>query len=81
MTPFFANKGYHPVLNVDIAKVEGSKALEMAQDQATLNEYLKDQLQQSFDQAALHYDSGKRDTPKWKVGDEVYLNTKNIQTK
>ena len=42
MTPFFANKGYHPVLNVDIAKVEGSKALEMAQDWAMLTEYLKD---------------------------------------
>jgi hypothetical protein len=49
MTPFFANKGYHPVINVDIAKVEGTKALEIAQDWTTLNEYLKKHLQQSFD--------------------------------
>jgi hypothetical protein len=32
MTPFFANKGYHPILNVDVAKVKGSKLLETAQD-------------------------------------------------
>jgi hypothetical protein len=38
MTPFFANKGYHPVINVDIAKVEGAKALEIAQDWTTLND-------------------------------------------
>jgi transposase InsO family protein len=49
MTPFFANKGYHPVINVDIAKVEGAKAPEIAQDWTTLNEYLKKHLQQSFD--------------------------------
>ena len=55
--------------------------LETAQDWITLNEYLKERLQQSFDRAALYYDNGKRPTPKWKVGDTVYLNAKNIKTK
>jgi hypothetical protein len=41
ITPFFANKGYHPVINVDITKVEGAKALEIAQDWIILNNYLK----------------------------------------
>ena len=81
MTPFFANKGYHPLINVDIAKLEGTKTLETAQDWITLNKYLKERLQQSFDRAALYYDNGKRPTPKWKVGDTVYLNAKNIKTK
>ena len=81
MTPFFANKGYHPVLNVDVAKVQGSKLLETAQDWDSLNQYLKEKLQESFDKAAMHHDSGKRQTPRWKVGDMVYLNSKNIKTK
>ena len=81
LTPFFANKGYHPFINIDIAKLEGTKTLETAQDWITLNKYLKERLQQSFDRAALYYDNGKRPTPKWKVGDTVYLNAKNIKTK
>ena len=81
MTPFFANKGYHPILNVDVAKVKGSKLLETAQDWASLNTYLKEKLQESFDKAAMYYDNSKRITPRWKVGDMVYLNSKNIKTK
>ena len=81
MTPFFANKGYHPILNVDIAKVKGTRILETAQDWASLNTYLKERLQQSFDKAALYFDEGRTQAPKWKVGDKVYLNTKNIKTK
>jgi hypothetical protein len=61
--------------------VEGAKALEIAQDWTTLNDYLKKCLQQSFDQAALYHDSNRRETLKWKVGEKVYLNTKNIKTK
>jgi hypothetical protein len=38
MTPFFANKGYHPLINVDIAKLGGTKTLETAQDWITLND-------------------------------------------
>jgi hypothetical protein len=81
MTPFFANKGYHLMLNVDIAKVEDTKMLETAEDWITLNEYLKEHLQQSFDKSTLYFDNTRRLTPKWKEGDMVYLNTKNIKTK
>jgi hypothetical protein len=81
MTPFFANKSYHPVINVDITKVKGAKALEIAQDWITLNDHLKKRLQQSFNRAALYHDNNRRETPKWKVGEKVYLNTKNIKTK
>jgi hypothetical protein len=59
MTPFFANKGYHPLINVNIAKLGGTKTLETAQDWITLNDYLKERLQQSFDKAALYFDHGK----------------------
>jgi hypothetical protein len=54
MTPFFVNKGYYLMLNVDIAKVEGTKMLETAEDWITLNEYLKECLQQSFDKSACY---------------------------
>jgi hypothetical protein len=50
MTPFFANKGYHPLINVDLAKLGGTRTLETAQDWIqdwiTLNDYLKECLQQ-----------------------------------
>jgi hypothetical protein len=81
MTPFFTNKDYHPLINVNIAKLGGTRTLETARDWITLNNYLKEHLQQSFNKAALYFDHGKRPTPKWKVGDTVYLNTKNIKTK
>jgi hypothetical protein len=81
MTPFFANKGYHSLINVNIAKLGGTRTLKTAQDCITLKDYLKEGLQQSFDKAALYFDHEKRPTSKWKVGDTVYLNAKNIKTK
>jgi hypothetical protein len=81
MTPFIANKGYHHVIHLDIAKVEGTKALEIVQDWRTLNKYLKKHLHQSFNQAALYYNNSRRETLKWKVGGKVYLNTTNIMTR
>jgi hypothetical protein len=44
VTPFFANKGYHPVLNWEFSKIPSAKVLEVAQDWDSLNKYLKEHL-------------------------------------
>jgi hypothetical protein len=79
--PFFANKGYHPVLNWEFSKIPSAKLLEVAKDWDSLNEYLKEHLKVVMERATYFANLNQRPTPNWNVGDNVYLNTKNIKTK
>jgi hypothetical protein len=81
MTPFFANKGYHPVLNWEFSKIPNAKVLEVANDWQTLNDYLKKHLEIAMEQATYFANMNRRPMPNWNVGDMVYLNTKSIKTK
>ena len=81
VTPFFANKGYHPVLNWEFSKIPNAKVLEVAQDWDSLNKYLREHLKVAMERATYFANQNRRPTPNWNVGDKVYLNTKNIKTK
>jgi hypothetical protein len=37
ITPFFANKGYHPILNWQFSEIPNAKVLEVATDWDSLN--------------------------------------------
>ena len=41
VSPFFANKGYHLRLSIDLARVKDSEANQVAKDLKSLQEYLK----------------------------------------
>jgi hypothetical protein len=55
VTPFFANKGYHPVLNWEFSKIPSAKVLEVAQDWDSLNKYLKEHLKVAMESATLQF--------------------------
>ena len=50
VTPFFANKGFHPKLQVSLKSVPSESAYEMATDMKDLHQYLHDQLQLTIKQ-------------------------------
>jgi hypothetical protein len=81
MTPFFANKGSHPAITIDLGQVEGHEANQVVKDWDTLHSYLKQQVHHSYNIHAEFSDRKRRPTPNWQVGEKVYLNSKNIQTK
>jgi hypothetical protein len=81
VTPFFANKGYHPVLNWKFSKIPSAKVLEVVQDWDSLHKYLKEHLKVAMESATYFANLNRRPTSNWNVGDNIYLNTKNIKTK
>ena len=81
VTPFFANKGYHPVLNWQFSRIPNAKVLEVAKDWDSLNDYLQEHLKVAMERATYFANLNRRPTPNWNVSDKVYLNTKNIKTK
>ena len=50
VTPFFANKGFHPRLEVSLNSVPSESAHEMASDLKELHQYLRKQLQRTIKQ-------------------------------
>jgi len=54
VTPFFANKGFHPKLEVSLKSVPSEHAHEMAADLKELHQYLQAQLQHTIKQYELH---------------------------
>jgi hypothetical protein len=82
LTPFFANKGYHPRLTLSLKDVPSHKAHLKAQELKQVHEYLKEGIQQSnrnYEKQANR--SRREESTEWRVGTKVWLNTKNIRTK
>ncbi|KAG1121331.1 hypothetical protein G6F42_012533 [Rhizopus arrhizus] len=82
-SPFFANYGYHPKTSINIkrggsecvpASEEFLAQLKLTQEQSKVN-ITKAQASQ-----AAYYDQRKRKIEKLNVGDQVYINSKNIIT-
>src|SRR5690606_26740223 len=74
VSPFFANKGYHPALNIHPERdLASSAAQEFAVDLASLHEHLRESIaiaQKSYQ----HYADRKRlPPPDFKVGDRVFV--------
>ena len=81
VTLFFANKGFHPKLEVSLESVPSECAHEMATDMKNLHQYLCDQLQLTIKQYEHHLANWCLPTPGFKAGDLVWLDTQNIKTK
>lgn len=81
LTPFFANKGYHPRLTIHANEVPSIPASQTAKDLADVHSYLREQLDitiRQYERAT----AGRRDPiPPFAVGDLVWLDTRNIKTK
>jgi len=54
VTPFFANKGFHPKLKVSLESVMSDTAHQFATDFKELHLYLRDQISHAIKQYEVH---------------------------
>src|SRR5467141_1428569 len=80
VTPFFANKGFHPKLEVSLASVVSDAAHSVASDLKELHQYLHDQIARALKQYEVHSASCRLPIPLFWVGDTVWLDSGNIRT-
>jgi len=80
VTPFFANKGYHPKLQVSVESVPSIPAHERATDLKDLHEYLRKQILITQKQYAEATSERRLPIPTFEVGDKVWLDMRNIRT-
>jgi len=80
VTPFFANKGFHPKLEVSIEPVVSEAAHQVATDLKELHLYLRNQISCALKQYEVHSMSQCLPIPPFKVGDRVWLDAWNIRT-
>ena len=81
VSPFFANKGYHPQLEIGVNNVSSYAAQQYAEDLSSLHQYLREQIRIAVDQYTSAAASRRMPAPKFKVGSQVWLNGRNIKTK
>jgi hypothetical protein len=79
MTPFLANKGFHPSLSIDLSRITHLEAQKAAANLHEVHEYCRSQIKISNERAAYFADARRQEAPQWEIGKRVWLNTKNIQ--
>ena len=80
VTPFFANKGFHPKLEVSLEPVVLDTAHQVTTDLKELHLYLCDQISSALKQYKVHSTLRHLPIPSFKVGDMVWLDSQNIRT-
>src|SRR5882672_5304669 len=80
VTPFFANKGFHPKLEYSLVSVVSDAAHSVASDLKKLHQYLHDQIAHTLKQYEAHSASQRLSIPPFQVGDTVWLDSRNIKT-
>src|SRR5467141_332717 len=80
VTPFFANKVFHPKLEVSLASVVLDAAHSVASDLKELHQYLHDQIAHALKKYAVHSASYRLLIPPFSVGDTVWLDFHNVRT-
>jgi hypothetical protein len=80
VSPFFANKGYHPRLTISLDNIPSHSANLVATDLKSLHKYLRNEISTANHAYREHADERRLSTPDWKVGDSIWLSTENIRT-
>jgi hypothetical protein len=80
VSPFFANKGFNPRLEVSLTSVPSLPAHQMATDLKDLHEYLRQQILVTRSQYEEATADRRLPIPDLIVGDKVWLDTRNIRT-
>jgi len=79
VTPFFANKGFHPKLKVSLESVVLETAFQITKYLKELHLYLHDQISWALKQYEVHSASQCLLIPPFQVGDTVWLDPWNIK--
>ncbi|CAA7265736.1 unnamed protein product [Cyclocybe aegerita] len=81
VSPFFANKGYHPNLAVHPERdIASSRAREFAVDLGELHEFLKGNIRKSQKRYQKAADNRRLPAPNFKVGDQVFVKAQFFRT-
>jgi len=80
VTPFFEIKGFHPKLKVSLEPVVSEAAHQVATDLKELHLYLRDQVACALKQYEVHSVFRRLLIPPFKVGDTVWIDSRNIRT-
>lgn len=81
VSPFFANKGYHPQVNISIEEdVASYRARNYAVDLNELHQELQKQLKRAQEQYTEQADRHRANPPNFSIGDPVYLRAEHIRT-
>ncbi|KAF8830708.1 hypothetical protein HHX47_DHR2000968 [Lentinula edodes] len=81
VSPFFANKGYHPKLSITLELVQGAEVNEYASNLKELHAYLQERIQVANEVYAQYANQKRQEAPDWKEGDHVWLNMENVRTR
>lgn len=83
VSPFFANKGYHP--RITFTPTEKALLVAEAQkysaDLSQLHQFLREEVSKANEAAASSFNRHHLPTPSYNKGDMVWLNAKHIKTK
>ena len=79
MSPFYANKGFNPTLEIAIAGIPRKNSVKLAELQR-LHQHAKEEIAKAIKHFKEVADKHRDPTPTYVVGDEVTLSTKNIRT-
>jgi len=81
VSPFFANKGYHPNLAVHLkCDLSLAQAREYAVDLESLHEYLCEEMAAAQKRYQGPADARRSPTPNFKVGDQVFIKAKYFRS-
>jgi hypothetical protein len=83
VSPFFANKGYHPRLTMSLKDVPSHAAHLKVAEMKKVNEYLKKELGKTNVGYAEQINHKRRPIPedKFQIGELVWLDLRNVETK
>ena len=80
VSPFFANKGYHLSIKVNVEQVSSCKAAQMAEELSDLHAHLREQLRITITAYEQATDNDRLAIPPFRVGEYVWLDACNIHT-
>ena len=81
VSPFFANKGYHPAIDIHPERdVADMYAKDYAVDLQSLHEYLRQQITFAQTRYKANADKLRSPDPKFNIGDRVYVSAEYLRT-
>ena len=78
MSPFFANKGYHLSIEVNVEQMSSSEAVQMAEELRDLHAHLRKQLRITLTAYEQATDNDRLAIPPFCIGEYIWLDTRNI---
>ena len=81
MSPFFANKGYHPEFTMDPqAEISSAKAQTFVADLENIHAELKENIAQAQERYQRNMDKLRAEAPELKISDQAYVKAKFFRT-